>query len=147
MALIQLIYASQPFGFDDLALNGILASAGPNNIRDDITGALICRDDLYLQLLEGPESQVVSAFNRILGDDRHTAVSKLVMCGAGQRLFPEWAMRHDPAQSWMWTADEVAHGAIARAPVNEIFSVFTRLASEPPVTVQKCPVHSAAQHS
>lgn len=144
MRLTQLIYASQPFGFDDLALSSILASAGRNNVRDAITGALICREDLYLQLLEGPEAEVGSAFERILRDDRHTAVSKLVLRTADYRLFPDWAMRHDPAASWMWTPGQVGEGAIMRAPVGDVLGVFARLASEAPSVPQKCPVHSAA---
>ena len=52
--LIQLIYSSRPFGFDEATLNGILMFARRNNPREAITGALICRHDLYLQLLEGP---------------------------------------------------------------------------------------------
>jgi hypothetical protein len=56
--LIQLIYSSKPFGFDEAALNQILIIARRNNPRDSITGALICRLDLYLQLLEGPQAAV-----------------------------------------------------------------------------------------
>jgi hypothetical protein len=37
---MQLIYASRPFGYDELTLVGILASARRNNERDGITGAL-----------------------------------------------------------------------------------------------------------
>jgi hypothetical protein len=131
MTLLQVIYASRPFGFDDLALAGILASARPNNSRDGITGCLICREDLYLQLLEGPPDAVTAAFARILRDDRHTEIAKLVSAEAGARLFPEWAMRDDPAQSWMWSAEQVRAGAIARATADEVRGVFVRLAAEP----------------
>jgi hypothetical protein len=41
------------------------------NARDGITGALICRADIYLQWLEGPEEQVRKALERIERDDRH----------------------------------------------------------------------------
>ncbi|MEO1331606.1 MAG: BLUF domain-containing protein, partial [Pseudomonadota bacterium] len=50
--LTQLVYSSQPFGYDDIMLNGILNDARRCNLRDDITGALVCRHDIYLQLLE-----------------------------------------------------------------------------------------------
>ena len=60
--MIQLIYASQPFGFDAAMLNGILSDARRCNVRDEVTGALICRADVYLQLLEGPEPAVDAAF-------------------------------------------------------------------------------------
>lgn len=136
---IQLIYASQPFGFDDLALSGILNAARKNNQRDGITGALICREDLYLQMLEGRRDVVTAIYARILRDDRHTQVISLWTGDIETRLFPEWAMRHDPAKSWMWTAEQVAAGAIGRASAEEIRGVFSRLASEAPEGPQKCP--------
>ncbi len=140
MQTIQLIYASKPFGFDDLALSGILNAARKLNQRDGITGALICREDLYLQMLEGRRDVVTAAFARILRDDRHTQVITLWSGDIELRLFPEWAMRHDPAKSWMWTADQVTAGAIGRASSDEIRGVFSRLASEPPEGPEQCPV-------
>jgi hypothetical protein len=128
--MIQLIYSSRPFGFDDAVLNGILLTARRNNARDQITGALICQHDLYLQLLEGPEAAVEARYLGIARDDRHLEVVKRVSRPVTDRLFPSWAMRDDPARSWMWTAAEVAHGALDRAAPAEFISVFQRLADE-----------------
>lgn len=89
MKTMQLIYSSQPFGFDELVLGGILTIARKNNERDGITGALICREDLYLQLLEGGESEVIQAFNRILRNDRHAHVVKRWSGDVEDRLFPD----------------------------------------------------------
>ncbi len=130
MRLMQLIYASRPFGFDSAMLNGILSDARRLNPQNDVTGALICRADLYLQLLEGPEPAVEATFARITRDDRHVEVQRLVTRPIEQRLFPDWAMRDDPARSWMWTQAEVENGAIARATEEEIVAVFERLAAE-----------------
>lgn len=130
MSLIQLIYASRPFGFDAAMLNGILFDARGRNARDDITGALICRADLYLQLLEGPPAAVKAAYARIARDDRHLEVNRLLQQPAETRLFGDWAMRDDPARSWMWTQKEVADGAVGRATPEEIIRVFTRLRAE-----------------
>jgi hypothetical protein len=131
MPLIQLIYASRPFGFDEAALAGILMDARRCNTRDDITGALICRADLYLQLLEGPENAVDAAYARIARDNRHLEMRLLSRSQAGKRLFPDWAMRDDPARSWMWTREEVAAGALERVTAAEAVAVFERLAQEP----------------
>lgn len=136
MKLAQLIYGSRPFGYDDLALAGILAIARTNNRRDAITGALICREDIYLQLLEGDSQAVTAAFARIARDDRHTDVNKLWTGDVDARLFPDWAMRHDPARSWMWTAREVSDGAVTRASPRDVLSVFERLSREDPVSPQ-----------
>jgi hypothetical protein len=131
MDLIQLIYASRPFGFDNATLNAILIEARLSNPRHEITGALICRADLYLQLLEGPETAVDSTFARIARDDRHLEVKVLYRMSAAKRLFPDWAMRDDPARSWMWTKNEVTDGALLRASPEDILKVFARVAAEP----------------
>ncbi|ABD88112.1 BLUF [Rhodopseudomonas palustris BisB18] len=129
--MIQLIYASRPFGFDEAMLNGILMDARRCNARDDITGALICRADVYLQLLEGPQAAVDATFARIAADHRHLELRLLSRRSVTQRLFPDWAMRDDPARSWMWTQQEVAGGAIERATDAEAVAIFERLAGEP----------------
>jgi hypothetical protein len=128
--LIQLIYSSKPFGFDDAALNGILIIARRNNPRDAITGALICRDDLYLQLLEGPQAAVEARYVSIARDNRHLEVVKRVSRPVSERMFPKWAMRDDPARSWMWTATEVKQGVLDRATPSDFISIFSRMASE-----------------
>ena len=130
MSLTQLIYASTPFGFDSPTLNQILSVARRNNLRDGITGSLICRADLYLQMLEGPRTGVTSTLHRILADDRHLDVVLIGCCDVKTRLFPEWHMRDDPAQSWMWTQDEIAGGAIEAASEEDVRAVFTRLIRE-----------------
>jgi len=132
MTLMRLIYASHPFGFDDLALSGILTTAQRNNLRDGITGTLICREDLYMQLLEGDRPAVEAAFDRIRRDDRHTDIVPLVQEMTSQRLFPTWAMRHDPAKSWMWTREQVREGCVEQATREEVLAMFVRLVAETP---------------
>lgn len=130
MSLFQVVYASRPFGYDQGMLNGILADARRCNARDGITGSLVCREDLYLQLLEGRADLVAAAFERIAKDDRHLEVRRLLAGPAATRIFPDWAMRHDPARSWMWTPDQVADGAPERADRAEVLGVFQRIAAE-----------------
>jgi len=130
MRLIQLIYTSRPFGFDEATLDDILLAARQHNQLHGVTGALVVRADLYLQLLEGPREAVTATFGRILNDDRHLDVL-LGWCGdTPTRLFPEWSMRDDPARSWMWTQQEVRQGAAREASMEEFRGVFTRLAAE-----------------
>ena len=129
MMLTQLIYASEPFGFDEAMLNGILSDARRCNGRDDITGALICRADVYLQLLEGPEAAVDAAFSRIARDDRHSQVVSLSRAPVAERMFPNWSMRDDPKHTWLWTREEVAAGALRQADRSALLSVFARVAA------------------
>lgn len=127
--LVHLVYASRPFGFDDLALSGILATARRNNARDGITGALICREDVFLQWLEGPEDAIAATFARIERDDRHTEIRCFFSDPLDQRVFPDWAMRHDPPQSWMWSPEQIAAGFLAEATADDARAIFLRLAS------------------
>ena len=129
MTLTQLIYYSQPFGFDDAMLDGILLQARRNNARDGLTGALVVRGDLYLQLLEGPDAAIAATFTRIGRDNRHLAVRLLTHTPVTRRMFPDWTMRDDPAQSWLWNADAVAGGALDRATPAELHAVFARVAA------------------
>ncbi len=128
LAITQLIYCSQPFGFDDAMLGGILLQARRNNARDGLTGALIARGDIYIQLLEGPAAAVATTFKRIAGDNRHLAVTRLSEIETGTRLFPTWTMRDDVAPSWAWSAAEVEAGAPGNLPPETVRAVFERLA-------------------
>ena len=129
VTLFRSIYTSRPFGFDDGILSGILMDATRANVRDDITGALICRADIYLQWLEGPEDNVRKALQRIARDDRHLEIKVHVAESVSERWFGEWAMLHDPAATWIWTQSEVADGAVERATREEIIDFFLPLSS------------------
>lgn len=130
MTLSQIVYVSRPFGFDAAILSGILMDARHGNRRDGLSGSLICRADLYCQLIEGPEQMVNDCFARILRDNRHLEVRKLASLAVTERLFDGWDMRHDPVQSWMWSAQDVANGALETASADEVLGVFRRLAQE-----------------
>jgi len=131
MTCSQLIYASQPFGLDEMDLAGILTSARFHNKRNGITGSLICRRDLFLQILEGEAEAVESTYARILRDGRHVDAKRIWFGEAPERMFAAWDMRHDPMRSWMWSREEVKAGAVRRASAEEALGVFRRVAAEP----------------
>lgn len=140
MTLFRLVYTSRPFGFDDELLAGILVDARRANARDGITGALIARHDLFVQYLEGSEAAVDATYARIAADDRHVDLRLILREPVAERLFPDWAMRDDPAHSWMWSREAVREGAAERATPAEAVAIFERLAtgpSEPPAP--RCP--------
>ena len=126
----HLIYSSRPFGFDQNTLNGILVTSIDNNKKGRITGALICRSDLYLQYLEGPTETIDETFDKIKRDDRHVEVKILKEGMNSERLFPRWAMRDDPVRSWMWSREEVDKGALDTIDAEEAFSIFARHSKE-----------------
>ena len=124
----QLIYRSQPFGFDRAMLAGILIGARRNNLRDDVTGALICRQDLYLQLIEGSDAAIDALYDRIKRDDRHDNIVLLLSETVDERIFPEWAMLDDEMPSLAWSSSEVAAGAVEAATPDVLRAVFERVA-------------------
>lgn len=128
--LKQLIYRSQPFGFDNPALSGILIQARRNNRLNGITGALICRHDLYLQLIEGPAAAIDTLYSRILEDDRHCNVQLALTETVQERLFPDWAMLDDEMPTLSWSPAEVANGAIEKAHPDELRAVFEHVADK-----------------
>lgn len=130
MPLLQLAYASRPVEYDGIVLTAILMEARRCNMRDQITGALICREDLFLQLLEGPAELVEATFARICADKRHEQVRELMRreIAEDQRMFTHWAMKYDPEGSPVWSREEVAEGAPEQAGLTGVVSVFRRLA-------------------
>lgn len=130
MPYLQLVYTSRPFGFDAGTLLSILFKSRAQNARLDVTGCLICRDDIYLQLLEGPADNVAGIYEKILEDDRHVEVVELVRHEVPERMFGKWAMRDDPVQSWMWSREEIDAGAAREAAPEEVLAIFQRLAKQ-----------------
>jgi hypothetical protein len=106
-----------------------LLQARQANQRDAVTGALICRRDIYLQLLEGPEAAVRSAYDRIRRDDRHLEVRLHIDEPVPTRLFADWAMLHDPAQSLIWPPEALTDARRAALTPTEIRRVFAELAA------------------
>ena len=128
--MYRIIYSSRPFGFDSSVLSGLLIDSRENNEKHNITGSLICRADIYLQMLEGPKKKVSELFEKIKRDDRHLEVEVLSEGAIKERLFPNWAMKDDPVDSWMWSQEEVANGAVQNAPEEKILDIFKTLASD-----------------
>ncbi|MEO1026405.1 MAG: BLUF domain-containing protein [Pseudomonadota bacterium] len=127
MDIYQLIYSSRPFGYDQATLNGILLDARRLNTRDGITGALVCRHDVFVQMLEGSPEKVQDTYNRIRKDDRHVEVQLRYFGDSPARMFGDWAMLHDPVRSWLWSEQEVSQGALDRAGVADFKRVFSVL--------------------
>ena len=128
--IFRLIYKSIPFGYDQNILNGILSDAINYNKKNNITGALVCRDDIYLQLLEGPEQAVNFTYQKILDDDRHLEIELLIKEHCNNRIFPKWSMKDDPAKTWFWNKKEIRSGIFKTLNKGKIIEVFERIAKE-----------------
>lgn len=73
-------------------VDDILAKSRTNNVRDQITGALLFNAGCFAQVLEGPLDRIEAAFERIQQDERHGEVSLLTLEPIAMRSFPNWAM-------------------------------------------------------
>ncbi|MBD8653079.1 BLUF domain-containing protein [Rhizobium sp. CFBP 13726] len=96
-SLYRLVYYSRnQIGDDGAAFSSnvdeILAKSRVNNLRDEITGALLFNAGCFAQVLEGPLERVEAAFERIQQDERHGEVSLLAVDPISHRYFPNWAM-------------------------------------------------------
>ena len=64
-----------------------------NNAKLKITGFLLCLEDMFFQMIEGPDSAVDELFRKILKDPRHNSVRCLKSEeNVTERLSPEWQM-------------------------------------------------------
>ncbi|KTE17261.1 BLUF domain-containing protein [Sphingopyxis sp. H115] len=83
---------------EDIA--AILVSARRNNIRDELTGALVYNGRNFLQLLEGPAERVDACLAVIRADPRHSGMIEVRRRPVETRDFAEWAMLYDPRFEW-----------------------------------------------
>jgi hypothetical protein len=79
---------------DDIA--GILTQARANNIRHDLTGALLYHGGRFIQVLEGPDQAVLARYGVIAADSRHRSVQLISEKSIGARQFPDWTMGFRP---------------------------------------------------
>lgn len=91
--MIQLIYASYAAqGMTSLDLQHLQHQSQTNNERKGITGLLLYKAGAFIQVLEGEEEGVLSLFNTISRDTRHTNIRKLVQQRTEMREFAQWSM-------------------------------------------------------
>jgi Sensors of blue-light using FAD len=91
--MIQLIYASYATqGMTSAELNALQLQSQTNNERKGITGLLLYKAGAFIQILEGTEADVLSLFNTISKDPRHTNIRKLVQQRIVKREFEGWSM-------------------------------------------------------
>jgi hypothetical protein len=73
-------------------LGRLFATARSRNKQLEVTGALLCADGCFVQVLEGDEATVQGLFARIATDPRHDSVDLLETGPVPERAFSRWAM-------------------------------------------------------
>ncbi len=97
MSLIRLLYRSDSelIGSDRAVRAEAFAiadAAARRNARDGVTGALMFRGGVFVQLLEGEGAAIERVFERICRDLRHRRIVLLDFSDVDRRAFGEWDM-------------------------------------------------------
>lgn len=97
--MIQIAYlsfATPTFKMDtDRHISNILNKARDNNARHNITGQLIYRAGIFVQLLEGDKEKVQRLFGAIVLDRaNHENIRVLLNQDLKERIFPDWSMAY-----------------------------------------------------
>lgn len=91
--LVYLSFASPVFNNDeDKGVQEILDVANENNASTGISGMLLYKGGVFIQLLEGNKNVVLNLYGRIASDLRHEGLKVLVKQEADDRLFGDWTM-------------------------------------------------------
>lgn len=104
-ALYRLVYVSEnsvshnarAVGGEEMLqaeIEQILAASRRNNVRVDVTGALMFNTGCFAQVLEGPQEAVQDTFERIQCDMRHRKVAVLAFEPTDERRFAQWSMAY-----------------------------------------------------
>jgi hypothetical protein len=88
--LLYVSSARRKFGPAELA--ELLSVAREKNSRIGITGMLLYKAGLFLQVLEGDSDQVRGLYAKIASDDRHRACSVVMEGSIPERRFRDWSM-------------------------------------------------------
>ena len=93
MSVYQLFYVSRcSEAITDSDVDNILKVSRENNSKKNITGILLFRSGLFLQLLEGEKDLVQALFAKVEKDPRHRHVIKVLEKSGNDRIFGEWSM-------------------------------------------------------
>lgn len=97
MPLYRLLYRSefafrQADGPIDQQIDAIVTAAVQANQRNNLSGALIASNGVFIQALEGPLAALEVTFEKICSDLRHSRVRLVEFAAAEDRVFPEWKM-------------------------------------------------------
>jgi hypothetical protein len=91
--LLRIFYTStarKPFSQADL--EALLLQSRTDNVRWDVTGALLYHDHSFFQVIEGPPDNVRDLWAKIENDPRHYALHLFLEQQTETRLFAEWQM-------------------------------------------------------
>ena len=111
--MIRLLYISHAAPIiSDEQVQDILLSSRRNNLASSITGILMYGGGMFMQVLEGPEQDVLRKYVKILDDPRHSDAQILYISPANDRIVEKWSMGEHRERSLAMSL----HLQIARPP-------------------------------
>lgn len=84
--------------FTDKVLDEILAVSRQNNSDLEVTGMLMHKGGVFLQILEGPLPAVKALFAKISIDPRHKLVKVIQEGPIAERSFGDWSMAYSETE-------------------------------------------------
>lgn len=93
--MIRILYISTSRASGDAGgknLSDILEKSKKNNAGLGITGILVHGGGMFMQVLEGPDDQVMRKYVKILDDVRHSECRIVLITTTEERAFPAWSM-------------------------------------------------------
>jgi hypothetical protein len=98
--VLSLVYVSSAaVTFSPPELADILNVSKRNKAAADLTGMLLYVGGNFIQALEGPDQAVLTLYERICRDPRHTQPKTILKLPTRRRQFPEWSMGFRNAES------------------------------------------------
>lgn len=128
MAILYRSEALTPKGGS--AEQAVLATSRGKNAETGLTGFLHRESDIYYQWLEGPEAEVLKAFDRILSDNRHGDVEVLDRQQIETRSFPTWSMGYGTSRTTSLFDWAAAHDAPLHPPRASDILAFMKACAE-----------------
>lgn len=133
LTIVYVSAATHPMSEDELA--ALLNQARENNASHGVTGVLLYHDGNFMQLLQGPVSDVRNIYSAIESDPRHHMVIPIVNETGLPREFADWAMacgRLD-ARTWETLISKLSPdgSALSDGSAASILKNFWKAGSQP----------------
>jgi hypothetical protein len=92
-AFRQVVYISQATGtFTESELNELVEVSRRNNKKYGITGAMLCLENAFIQVIEGEDAAISRLLDKLHTDTRHQNIRILSDKLAQVRNFQNWSM-------------------------------------------------------
>ena len=93
MELYTLVYLSKStIPLYRYQIHRLLAECRLFNLKNNVTGILLSLDGHFIQVLEGDEEIILSLYDKIKKDSRHTDIRIILEKPIKKRVFLDWSM-------------------------------------------------------